>query len=247
MTRQFLKHLSARMPLLAGVCIGAIAAAGTPADAAVIVSSDLTYITSSRAQMTAAVEQVTVSEYTASGGTEISTGNNHFLGRLDGSSEGRIANRAKVATIEAAVEKDVYGAFTIEVEDGQQLDLSSLKIGLQITNATSSETFVVHLRSSLDNYAQDIGTVSVTGNDTALAEATGSFNLAGLPNLTGETTFRLYMVSNLEANTSVRYIRIMPDIVLEGTVAPIPEPAAMGLAGIGGVLMLGRRRRVHDA
>lgn len=246
MTSYFSSRSINRAIATAALGLGLTAFAAPAANAAVIVSSDLTFSTSTKAEITAVDPNVAVSEfYEAFGGTEIATGNNHFFGRLDGTSGSRVANRAKVATVDAAVANDVYGTFTIDVADGMQLDLTSLKIGMQMNSDTAtSGTFWVHLRSSADDFASDIALpVSLAGNGTAAADGTGAFDLAGLPSLTGETTFNLYMVLNgLPTNPATKYIRIMPDVILEGDVSPVPEPGTLALAGLGGLLMLHRRR-----
>lgn len=231
---------------LAALGLGLTGFAAPSADAAVIVSSDLTRSTDTKALITAVDPNVTVSEYyEAFGGTVISGDNNHYFGRLDGSSSSRIANREMVETIDAAVENEIYGTFTIDVADGMQLSLTSLTIGMQINSDTAtSGTFWVHLRSSADDFASDIALpVSLAADGAANTDGIGTFDLTALAGLTGETTFNLYMVlNNLPTNPQTKYIRIMPDIVLEGEVAPIPEPAMLGLVGLGGLLVLRRRR-----
>lgn len=49
-------------------------------------------------------------------------------------------------------------------------------------------------------------------------------------------TFRIYASDDWTAGT------VYDDILVNGTVAPVPEPAALGLLGMGALALLGRRR-----
>ncbi len=230
------QRLIARTITFAGLCLGpAVLALGTSAHAAVIVSSGLTRINDSEAQMTAVDDNVTVSAYTAGGATRISASNNHWVRVDDGT------NAADLATITASRTANLYGEFTVTPDDGMQLDLTSLDIGMQIARGTSEETFIVHLRSSLDGYTNDIDTASMVGGGaTAIVDGSGSFDLSGVQNLTGATTFRMYMVTDVTDKNGAQYVRIMPDVVLHGTV--VPEPGSIALAGLGALCVLMRRR-----
>lgn len=247
MNRNLLQRLTARSLPLMGIGLGVAAlAAGTPATADVIVSYDMTYATSSRSEVHTVHPDVTASEYTAHGDTEISTSKTHFI-RVDSGD-----HAGKIATIEASVLNNEFGQFEVTVTPGMQLNLSSLGIGMQLTRGADNESFTVHLRSSLDNFASDIDVATLMGDSGVnVIDGFGTFDLsdAAFQGLTGSVTFRLYMVTNISSRKSEgsQYIRITPDVVLNGTVSPIPEPGSLALCGLGSVLMLRRRRRGDSA
>ncbi|HEX7009417.1 MAG TPA: hypothetical protein VF184_05515, partial [Phycisphaeraceae bacterium] len=159
MNRNLLQRLAARSLTLMGIGLGVAAlAAGTPATADVIVSYDMTYATSSRSEVHTVHPDVTASEYTAHGDTEISTSKTHFI-RVDSGD-----HAGKIATIEASVLNNEFGQFEVTVTPGMQLNLSSLGIGMQLTRGADNESFTVHLRSSLDNFASDIDVATLMGD-----------------------------------------------------------------------------------
>ena len=239
--------LIARSTTLAGLCLGlATLTFSTPAHADVIV--DYTFLGGAPVETSKPAanehDDVTASDYVASGGSEISRNSQSHFYRVDDPADAA----AKVATISDSVANDVYGQFGVTVDPGMQINLTSLDFGMQLTNGADSESFTVHLRSSLDNYANDIGTVTLLG-DSEVADVSDSvaFDLtdAAFQNLTGSIDFRLYMVTDIGSrDDGSEYVRITSDVVLNGTTAVVPEPGALGLMGLGGVLMLGRRRRV---
>ncbi|MFA9478959.1 PEP-CTERM sorting domain-containing protein [Phycisphaerales bacterium AB-hyl4] len=244
MKLQVTQRLFPRAITLAGLGFAVVGSVfGTAAHADVIVSSDLTYLTTSRAEMTAVDDNVTVSEYTAHGNTAFSTSRTHFI-RVD-----TAGNAARLATISDSVDNDLYGEFEITVDSGWQMNLSSLDIGMQLSRGADTESFTVHLRSSLDNFAEDIAATTLGGDGSVnVVNGSGSFDLsdAAFQALTDSVTFRMYMVTDIGSRTDgSQYVRIMPDVVLNGTV--VPEPGTLGLAALGSVFVLGRCRRVRTA
>lgn len=209
-------------PSLAWLCtVLAVAIAPVaPACAQALATYDLTFVDQSRTGHPAAHSGVNATRYTARGPTRISTSRTHLL-RIDSGT-----NASQVATIEAAVASDVCGEFSVSARRGRQLNLTSLEIGMQLTRGAEAESFTVHLRSSLDEYAKDIATATLKGNsNTDVVDGRGSFDL-GTPqfqNLRGTVTFRLYMVSDIGSRRDgSQYIRITPDVVLNGSVEIAP-------------------------
>lgn len=233
------QQMTARPLALAGLCLGAAAfATGTTATADVIASYNLDYVDDTRTDTATTAPEITSSRYFAFGTTQIYNSDNHGK-RIDG------GRGATVATIDDAVANDEYGAFTITVGSGMQMDLSSLDIGMQITRGADDESFTVHLRSDIDNFAHDVGTATLMGDSSVdVVNGIGTFDLSGaaFQGLTGSITFRLYLVTDIGSRTDgSQYIRITPDVVLNGAVTPVPEPGSLALCGLG-VLMLHRRR-----
>lgn len=238
--RQCAQPMVARMLALSAICLGFAAFRAEPVKADVIVSYDLGFFTSSRSRPTIFHNDVTASEYTAHGNTALSTSNTHFI-RVD-----QADHAAKLATIEAAIDNDMYGQFTVTVAQGMQLNLLSLGFDMENTRGVDGESFTVHLRSSLDDFASDIATVVQMGDsNVATVQTTESVDLSqeAFQNLTGSVTFRFYMVTDIADHDGSQYIRILPNIELDASVVPVPEPGTSLLAGLGGVMAMYRHRR----
>lgn len=240
MIRRPSSNLAALALAFSGICLGMFAFAdGAPALADVIVSYNLAAAASTTTRSTAAAvhADVTASSYTASGGTAIAATGTHYV-QVDTSS-------GKLATLDAAIANNVYGEFSVTVDSGMRLDLSSLAFGMRNDRGVIGEVFTVHLRSSLDNYASDVASVSQVRVDNATTQGPTlqsiTLNSAAFRNLTGTTTFRLYMVTNIVDHAGSQFVRITPNIALNGTISAVPEPGTCALAGLGGLFMLCRR------
>ena len=229
MARQSAQHLTTRLLALAGICLG------TAAHADVIANYDLDYVDPTRTATATTPPTVSSGRYYAEGDTQIYTSDTHGI-RVDG-------GEPKLATIADSVANEEYGTFAITVDPGLQLNLTSLEIGMQIIRGADGEKFTVHLRSSLDSFANDIATATLVGDsnvDTVDGDRSFDLSDATFQGLAGTTTFRLYLVSDVGSRTEgSNYVRITPDVVLNGTV--VPEPATVGLMGLGSLLMLRRR------
>lgn len=82
----------------------------------------------------------------------------------------------------------VYTSFTVQPLAGNQLNLASLSYDAE---SYFNSNITLHLRSSLDGFASDIGTANSTSTGQRLWNAT--FNLSALPrNITASVEFRLY-------------------------------------------------------
>ena len=209
-------------PSLAWLCtvLAVVIAPAASAWAQALATYDLTYVDDSRTAPPAVQRGVEATRYTARGPTRLTTSRTHML-RIDSG-----ANASKVATIDAAVANDIAGEFSVTPRRGRQLNLTSLEIGMQLTRGADSESFTVHLRSSLDDYATDIATATLKGSSSKdVVNGRGSFDLSGpqFQGLQKTVTFRLYMVSDIGSRKDgSQYIRITPDVVLNGSVETVP-------------------------
>lgn len=209
-------------PSLAWLCtvLAVVVAPVAPTRAQALATYDLTFVDGSRTAPPVVPSGVDATRYTARGPTRISTSRTHML-RLDAGT-----NASKVATIDAAIASDACGEFSVTPRRGRQLNLTSLEIGMQLARGADSESFTVHLRSSLDDYATDIATATLKGDGKVdVVDGRGSFDLSAsqFQNLRGTVTFRLYMVSDIGSRgDGSQYIRITPDVVLNGSVETVP-------------------------
>ena len=144
----------------------------------------------------------------------------------------------------AAITANTYDSFTLTPAAGSQFVFGAgdaFTYQFQVRNLSNGNAaFVsgIDLRSSVDDYATSIGTVTQgVGGFTAQ-----SISLASLGTTTGPVTFRLYLFDN-PAGTNGGNDSKLDTVVVNGTVAAVPEPASLGLLGLGGVALLGRRRK----
>lgn len=143
-----------------------------------------------------------------------------------------------------ALSRNKYIEFTVTPNVGYQLDLSTLTLDLQRFDATSATSFT--LRSSLDSYATNIGTITgFPTNPTAYANFSFSLSAPAYQGLTSSITFRIYEYGASAALGAVRH----DNLTLNGDVVVIPEPStyALVMAGLAVLLVLGRsgRRRAE--
>ncbi|MHB8448706.1 MAG: hypothetical protein ACYC7G_01265 [Rudaea sp.] len=126
----------------------------------------------------------------------------------------------------------VYTSFTIQPTAGNQLNLASLSYDAE---SYFNSNITLHLRSSLDGFASDIGAVNSTFNGTRTWNAT--FNLSALPrNITSPVEFRLYPDNTGAADFA--------DLVStaaggNGLVLSLVPPAIPALDHVGLLLLLG--------
>jgi hypothetical protein len=95
------------------------------------------------------------------------------------------ANNWSESTLADAITNNDYMEWTIEANDGLALTLSSLVLNMQ-RSSTGPQNFA--LRSSVDGFAANVATFSVTSTSTE----TQNIALNGFDNLLQPVTFRLY-------------------------------------------------------
>jgi hypothetical protein len=143
-----------------------------------------------------------------------------------------------------------YIEFTIEPEPGYQFSLDATSTIVGSTRAYGTTTNTAVLRSSLDGYASNLDTFVSGAGSGGWSMDVGS----GFANVSAPVTFRLYVCNTIN-NTAYLWtfrpdesVASAPqahlDLIINGTVSAIPEPATLGLLGIGvvGGLWLRRRR-----
>lgn len=133
-----------------------------------------------------------------------------------------------------------YLQFNIAPTAGNQIDLTNLR-GSFRAEAGSDWTANWAVYYSDDAFVADETLV----NNFSVANADGvqllTMDLSSIAIFTNTLTFRLVPFDGGETSTG-RRLRIW-DLELNGTVSEVPEPASLALAGLGGLMILGRRRQ----
>jgi hypothetical protein len=152
--------------------------------------------------------------------------------------------RATASSMPTALTTTSYFSFVITPTAGGALQLggtAALTFTFSRATGFGGNEFNWAVRSSLDNYTANLGTGATTGSGTAF---NASINLGSQFNLTSSSavTFRIYAFDGGATGTGTW--GYLDNVVLNGTVTPVPEPVnvALGVFGlcavVGGV---GRR------
>lgn len=174
-------------------------------------------------------------------------------GGISGSTDMAFLRTSELTTTtEGAVTAGDYFTFTFTPDPGATFNLTSVKFDFGGSNSGSSAapafTVTVALRS--DAEAVDYSTNLATPFSKTITANTTDNQLSAVPevfltapefqNVSGPVTFRFY-VSSDDVSNRLKIARI-DNVILNGTVLTIPEPATSALLAAG-VAALGLRRR----
>ncbi len=161
--------------------------------------------------------------------------------RFGGSGWFDAGNTAGGNTLGEAINGNSYIQFIVTPTGGATFSATSLDFTWD-RSATGPSS--VALRSSFDNFATDLGSVT---NIIQSAFAPNSITIAGLNNVAAATTFRLYGfgasatggTGGFDTNTDA------PSVTFNGSVTAVPEPTSIALVSLMGCtgLVSGYRRR----
>jgi hypothetical protein len=169
----------------------------------------------------------------------LSTTSNNAFARSDTTA----ASEAAAADTPSAGTGTSYFGFT--VTPGTTLSLTSLTFKSAYNAATAggaAATASYFVRSSRDNFTTDISSTfnetyqDVTGANGTFTTRTVDLSAASFQNLSSAVEFRIYIYDN---STNVNQTPRLDDVTLNG----VPEPSSVGLAALGGLGLLARRRR----
>ena len=222
------------------VALSAVARAQT-----VLMGWDVNGTTESATSLTAATFGSNVSQSSPSGVLSRGTG---------AASPGNVSSNAfgasgfTATTLDNAIAASDYFTFSITVNSGYAMTLSSLTIKL---NDTTNGPTGGALFSSVGGFASSsaaIQSFTLTGNssnDRSITLSTGSFS-----NLTGTVEFRIYAYGGA-GSSSTDKLRVRDlsgnDLTISGTVSAIPEPATvatwLGAFALGAAVIAKSRRK----
>ena len=156
-------------------------------------------------------------------------------------------------TTAAAITNDEYFSFTITPNSGLTLTLDSISFSYQvaITGTSAAQNVTFALLSSATGFsaanaiasftyteASD-GNVSTGSTDGFVNTGTILLPAGSFTNI-GTTEFRIYLSDG--GSTSTALFAKVDNVILNGAVAPIPEPSTYAMLGLGAVLLAGAKR-----
>ncbi|MBV9008127.1 MAG: PEP-CTERM sorting domain-containing protein [Verrucomicrobia bacterium] len=150
------------------------------------------------------------------------------------------------STEAGAVTNNNYYTFTLTPNAGIVLDLTSLTFRYALDNSGGSTGFnaTYFVRSSIDNFATDVGSVPASagkGKTTAFTTANIDLTASQFQNLSSAVTFRIYIYDN--SNTTTQQ-DLLDDVIVNGSLALVPEPSTYAMMGLGiGLLAAAQRFR----
>ncbi len=194
----------------------------------------------------------TAADFAVENGTDDSAASSADSGFSSFSNSTFIRGDATQLTEAAALDDDDYFSFTVTADNvGDGLNLTSLSITGWYQNDTDSgllTSATVYVQSSVDGFgdgAAVVGSLSIPTEGSANAEtAVIGLNVGKFQQL-ASVEFRFYTAvttasGELDGTNAGDTIRT-DDIILNGAVAPIPEPASLALIGLGSLIALRRR------
>lgn len=149
-----------------------------------------------------------------------------------------------------SIAENDYHTFTLET-NGATVNLDALNFSQEFWNTATTLTFSVSVLSSFDGFATpglNLGNFSIAGSgytngDTAaVARSIDLSSIAQFQGLTSNVDFRFYFYDNSSATDRTHRL---DNIVLNGTVTPVPEPSSQALVivAIGAVTLVRYRRK----
>lgn len=159
-------------------------------------------------------------------------------------------NRGHEVSLTDAITNDRYITFTLDLSGGNVMSISSLDIN--ITSQNSDVNFALFSSATGFSAGNVLSTIAAAGTDTAIGGALYSVDLSdqsALQNLSSALEMRFYYYGQASQWAQVGIGRAFngdstSDLVINGTLAPVPEPAHVALImGVGAFGWIFYRRR----
>jgi hypothetical protein len=160
-----------------------------------------------------------------------------------------VTDAANQISLANAITANDYFSFTVDVDAGFEMDLTSFTFdaGYTRNGSFTGKQFKTYLLTSIDGFntggliGSETVDATVNGGSLQYPNGTTTISLAGAQyqDLTGSTEFRLYISDNTGATD---YIHRIDNVTLNGTV--IPEPGTISMISAAGLGILFIRRRM---
>lgn len=140
----------------------------------------------------------------------------------------------------AAIANGVYFSFSLQPDSGYWLNLTNLTFNAGRGGASTPRGWA--LRSSLDGFAATIAGADIPTQRPNWTAYDVDLSAPIFQNVTDPITFRFYVYSTNDGATME-----FDDLVLNGSIQPVPEPAAWAifLSAFGASLLVQWRRKQH--
>jgi hypothetical protein len=163
-----------------------------------------------------------------------------FLARpnpIDSSTGMRFVNELGANSPNTAFSNGTFASFTLAAAAGYMMSVTSLTLDAWSPGSIERNFFVFYSTDGfVDNSTELIAPTSTTITGISVL---GNVNLT---DVTVPIEFRIYGYAPNDRFTANRAMNF-DNIIVNGTVMPIPEPAGLTLLGLGSALLLTRRRR----
>ena len=190
---------------------------------------------------TANVANVTVTDIVLDKNTgSIAGGDKGFTNR--GSRARFLRYNATTTTTTTTNAGDAYFGFTVEADAGYTLDLDSFQFDVSASSGGNSASFQVYGKIGAGSFAAITSNTAITTINTSSTATVGPFALGSAYDDVPAGTnveFRVYLADDVDTSSAHSF----DDVIVNGSVALIPEPATLALLGLGGAVMLAGRRR----
>jgi hypothetical protein len=159
-----------------------------------------------------------------------------------------VGNATTPGTESAAITEDEYVSFTITPIAGYEIDYQTLSFDILMDRSSSGDPapFATwFLKTSVGGFGASDPTVGsrnapVSSVDTDLATITPLIDLSALGTRSDTVEFRIYTFDN-EISSTVPHR--LDNVIVNGDVSLIPEPATVALVSLGLFCCTGRRQR----
>lgn len=154
-------------------------------------------------------------------------------------------------TESGAIGANDYISFSVDVDANHRVDFTdfsfrTLRRELSDQGLGAPDSFAIY--TSQDGFAGAVGSgsIALVDNNTFTLQSFNFSSTGSLQNITTATEFRIYLWASQGIGTTSQRRFYVADVVLNGDVSLIPEPAAVSLlfGGAMGTLALLRRRRI---
>jgi trimeric autotransporter adhesin len=147
------------------------------------------------------------------------------------------ANNWTETSLAEAIAANDYFTWSLTASENYTLSISSIDFNFQRSNTGGADWA---LRSSVDSFGSDLASFTGLANGTSESIDLSAAGLDGLSSI----EFRFYGYNRTGTAGTAGFEGTGDDLVVNGTVTVVPEPASIALIGAGLALVSGFRRRL---